>query len=108
MPLHFVPNIWTCELNKGFQRARLGRPTRRSKAHGPARGGPLRVNGPSRAGLFVYLRPAAQPMGPQAGWAGRAARRAARRADWRAGWWAARRAGWWAARRAGWAGLGKN
>ena len=28
-------------LGKGLQWARLGRPARRSKAHGPARGGPL-------------------------------------------------------------------
>ena len=54
-------------LNKGLQRAGSGRPARRSKAHGPARGGPLSPLTGQRAGPLVYLRPVAQPVCPQAG-----------------------------------------
>ena len=61
--------------SKGLQRAGPGRPARRRKAHGPARGGPLSpLTGQQvgRARPLVYLRPMAQPVGPQAGRAGRA------------------------------------
>ena len=55
---------WAFELviGKGLQRAGAGRPARRSKAHGPARGGPLSPLTGQRAGPLVYLR----PVGPQA------------------------------------------
>ena len=48
---------------------------RRRKAHGPARGellSPLTGQRAGRAGPLVYLRAVAQPVGPQAGRAGRA------------------------------------
>ena len=51
----------------------LGRLARRSKAHGPAWGGPLSPLIGQRAGRaepLVNLRPVAQPVGPQAGRAG--------------------------------------
>ena len=55
-------------LTKGLQWAGPGHPAQRSKAHGPAWGGPLSPLTGQWAGPFIYLR----PVGPQAGRAWRA------------------------------------